>query len=465
MKFLLQNVRVYLVLLVSAVLAVTGCNKSSGDDTTQFTPVVTTNNVVVNLTTTSAQSGATISNFLLNTITSYGICWSPTNKSPSVADPKTALTAANVQHFSADVTGLTANTLYYLRGYCVNNDGSIIYGNVIQFTTPTTTFAIAATTTTYAGTGTGGYTEGALRTATFNSPQSLAIDATSGNMYVADAYNNVIRKITSGGVVSTLAGSTTPGYTNGTGTAARFYSPQSVAVDAAGNIYVSDVGNNAIRKITPAGVVTTLAGGVSSGYADATGSSAKFNSPAGLVVDATGNIYVADRGNNMIRKITAAGVVTSIAGTPTAGFIDGLTSLAGFNSPTGIAIDAQGVLYVADLGNNAIRQVTAADGNVTTIAGNPTTGLLLLNLPAGVAVDKNGNIFISDESGRILEIATNKVLYNIAGNVNTAGYVDGAGTAAKFDSPQGITTDAAGNIYVADYNNNVIRKLVVTTKP
>ena len=185
---------------------------------------------------------------------------------------------------------------------------------------------------------------------------------------------------------------------------------------------------------------------------------------AGLVADASGNVYVADRGNNVIRKITSAGVVTTLAGTKTAGFIDGLTTVAGFNNPTGIAIDAQGVLYVADLGNSALRQV-AADGTVTTLAGNPTTGALLLNLPVGVTIDKTGNIFISDESGRIMEITTAKTLYTIAGNINTAGYAEGAGTAAKFDSPQGLTTDAAGNIYVADYNNNVIRKLVVTTKP
>lgn len=461
MKFTLQNLRVYSVLLVSAVLAVTGCNKSS-DNTTTFVPVVVTNAVIINPTTTSAQSGGAISNFILNSISSYGVCWSSTNKTPTTADSKTSLTTANAEHFSTDITGLTANTLYYLRAYCVNTDGSVVYGNVIQFTTPTTTFSIAATTTKYAGTGTAGYAEGALLSAAFSSPQSLAIDA-SGNMYVADSYNNVIRKI-AGGVVTTFAGSATAGYTNATGTAARFYSPQYVAVDASGNVYVSDVGNNAIRKITPTGVVTTLAGGAGAGYADATGSSAKFNSPAGLVADASGNVYVADRGNNAIRKITSAGVVTTFAGNKSAGFIDGLTTAAGFNNPTGITIDAQGVLYVTDLGNSALRQI-AADGTVTTVAGGPTTGALLFNLPVGVAIDKTGNVFISDESGRIMEITTAKMLYTIAGTINTAGYTEGSGTAAKFDSPQGLTTDAAGNIYVADYNNNVIRKLVVTTKP
>lgn len=451
-------------MLVPSVLVFTGCNKSSDDDLSQFVPVVTTNAVTTNLTSTSALSGGYITNFVSNTISEYGVCWSTTNKTPVITDTKTALTTANVIHFSAAVTGLTANTLYYLRAYATDTKGVTTYGSVIQFTTPSATFSLSATASTYAGSGSAAYTEGALRSAAFNNPQGIVADA-AGNIYVADAFNNAIRKISATGTVSTLAGSATPGNANGTGAAASFYSPQYIAIDASGNLYVSDVGNNAIRKVTSAGVVTTLAGGAFVGFADGTGSSARFNSPAGLVVDPSGNIYVADRGNSTIRKITPAGVVTTFAGTNVAAYVDGLTTSARFNNPCGITIDAAGILYVADLSNNAIRQI-ATDGTVTTLVGNPTTLIDQVNLPVGITTDKAGNMFITDESGRILEITvTSKVLYSIAGNANVSGYTEGKGTVAKFNNPQGITTDATGNVYVADCNNNVIRKLVVSTTP
>jgi sugar lactone lactonase YvrE len=463
MKLSLRNISIFLVLLMPAVIVFSGCNKSS-DDTTEFVPVVTTNGVITDLTTTSAQSGGYVSNFITNSITEYGVCWSSTNKTPVITDSKTPLTTANVLHFSAAITGLSAKTLYYVRAYATSTNGVTTYGNVIQFTTPTTTFSIAGTVSTYAGSGAAAYTEGPLKTAAFNSPRGVVADA-AGNLYIADSFNNVIRKVSATGTVTTLAGNATAGYANGTGPAASFYSPQSIAIDASGNLYVSDVGNNAIRKITQTGIVTTLAGGNGYGYADATGASAKFTSPAGLVADASGNIYVADRGNSAIRKITPAGVVTTVAGTNAAGYADGLTTAARFNNPSGITIDAAGVLYVADLSNNAIRQI-ATDGTVTTVVGDPKTQPQVINLPVAITTDKNGNMFISDESGRIMEVsATTKVLYTIAGSINTSGYTEGVGAAAKFSNPQGLTTDAAGNIYVADYNNNVIRKVVITTVP
>jgi len=231
----------------------------------------------------------------------------------------------------------------------------------IRFLTPTYNYI-----GTLAGSGTAGYVNGLWRTASFNSPTGVAADG-SGNIYVADYGNNVIRKIVyTGGVfgwvqtatVTTLAGSTTAGSSDGTGTSASFNKPYGVAVDAAGNVYVGDRGNHLIRKITPAGVVTTLAGSGTAGFTDGTGTAASFNNPCHLTVDANGNIYVADFGNNAIREITPAGVVTTVAGTGTIGSTNGAASSATFYNPTGIAVDASGNLYVADGSNQLIRKIT-----------------------------------------------------------------------------------------------------------
>jgi sugar lactone lactonase YvrE len=184
----------------------------------------------------------------------------------------------------------------------------------------------------------------------------VAVDS-SGNVYVADYGNNMIRKITSAGVVTTLAGSsTTSGSADGTGTAASFNNPMGVAVDSSGNVYVAD-GNNMIRKITSAGVVTTLAGTIAGGSANGTGTAASFNNPTGVAVDSSGNVYVADCSNFMIREITSAGVVTTLAGSTTYGSANGTGTAARFYNPNGVAVDSSGNVYVADYDNNMIRKI------------------------------------------------------------------------------------------------------------
>jgi len=259
--------------------------------------------------------------------------------------------------------------------------------------------------TTLAGS-TAGFADAVATAAQFNFPRSVAVDA-AGNVYVADTSNNRIRKITAAGSVSTLAGST-QGFADGTGAAAQFSFPIGVAVDAAGNVYVADANNHRIRKITAAGAVSTLAGSTA-GFTDGVGAAAQFNGPLGVAVDAAGNVYVADSINNRIRKITAAGAVSTLAGS-TAGFADGVGAAAQFSFPAGVAVDAAGNVYVADISNQRIRKITAA-GAVSTLAGS------------------------------------------------TAGFLDGVGAAAQFNNPAGVAVDAAGNVYVADTGNNRIRKI------
>ena len=319
----------------------------------------------------------------------------------------------------------------------------------------------AQNVTTIAGS-TLGFADGVGTAAQFYHPESLAMDAV-GNIFVADTYNNRIRKITPAGMVTTFAGSI-PGYVDGTGSAAEFNNPTGIAVDASGNVYVADNYNNCIRKITASAVVSTFAGSLQ-GYVDGIGIAARFSGPHGLAVDVAGNVFVSDKFNMRIRKITPTGVVSTFAGS-TAGFADGTGTAALFNSPCGIAVDHQGNVYVGDLLNYCIRKITA-DQVVTTLAGNGTSGYVdgtgttaQFTFPVGVSVDLQGNVFVSDQGNhRIRKINAAGVVSTIAGG--TQGNLDGMGTEAKFNNPHGVATDAAGIIFVADWGNNLIRKITV----
>jgi sugar lactone lactonase YvrE len=297
--------------------------------------------------------------------------------------------------------------------------------------------------------------------AKFNNPFDVAID-TKGNLYVPDYKNHKIRKITSTGVVTTYAGST-EGYLDGIVTAAQFSYPASVVVDDSGNLFVTEYGNDKIRKISPSGVVSTYAGSTA-GYADDTGTAAKFNDPAGIAIDHSGNLYVADSKNNRIRKISPDRIVTTLAGS-FSGYANGTGSTARFYSPADLELDAQGNIFVADAGNHKIRKITP-NGYVTTLAGNTagyTDGFGIMSQffsPSGITLDKMGNIYVAEAyNHKIRKITPIGLVSTLAGS--TEGYLDGSGTTAKFYCPIGLAVDASGNIYVADNYNNRIRKITV----
>jgi sugar lactone lactonase YvrE len=301
--------------------------------------------------------------------------------------------------------------------------------------------------------------------AQFNLPSGVATDA-SGNVYVADMANHRIRKITAAGVVSTFAGSGNATYGDGTGTAASFNTPSSVATDAAGNVYVADKNNQLIRKITPDGTVSTLAGGFNMpGNTEGPGLAARFNYPAGVAVDGAGNILVADSANHKIRKITADGVVSTFAGSGLKGAGNGPTVFSQFNGPVGVTVDGSGNVFVADAGNNKIRKISG--GVVSTLAGggagdesgfiNETGVNARFNNPTGVVADGAGNVYVADKLNHaIRQVTPAGVVTTVSGN-GTANFVNGAIAVARFSSPAGIAIDAAGKLFVADQSNQRIR--------
>lgn len=319
----------------------------------------------------------------------------------------------------------------------------------------------AQTVTTLTGAGEG-YADGTLVTARFNKPMGVDTDQ-AGNIYVADTYNDRIRKITPEGTVSSIAGSTR-GYADGSGANAKFNLPMGVAVANDGTLYVADSFNNRIRKITQDGVATTLAGSGTSGGANGTGTAAQFYSPRAIIVGNDGNIYISEYNGHRIRKVTPEGVVTTLAGGGQ-GYMDGTGTSARFNHPKGLDMDAEGNIYVVDSDNQKIRKITS-DGVVTTLAGS-SAGYAdgdgtdaKFQYPSGIAVDNLGNVFVTDTNNqRIRMVTPNGDVTTIAGGATT-GTVNGTGTDARFNYPEGITIDVQGILYIADFSNNRIRKIV-----
>jgi uncharacterized protein (TIGR03437 family) len=373
--------------------------------------------------------------------------------------------------FSGDNGPATSAQLYFPTGIAVDSAGDLYIADTRNNLIRKVANGVI---TIVAGNGFEGFTgdNGPATAARLANPQGVAVDS-AGNLYIADIGNYRIRKV-SNGVITTVAGNGTAGFSgdNGPATNAQLSGPISVAVDSSGNFYIPD--NNRIRKVA-SGMITTVAGNGTQGFSGDNGpaTSAQLIDPEGIVVDSAGNLYFADGDNNRIRKVSN-GVISTVAGNGTQGFggDNGAAVNAQLNFPHGVAIDSTSNLYIADSGNSRIRKV--ANGVITTVAGGgtlvgdngPTTSAQLGD-PSGVALDSSGNLYVADGvSNRIWEVS-NGVVTAVAGN-GTKGFSgdNGPATSAQLNSPISVAVDTAGNLYIADGNNNRVRKVangVITT--
>jgi sugar lactone lactonase YvrE len=385
---------------------------------------------------------------------------------------------------SGDGGAATSASLTYPYGVAVDASGNVFIADTINHRIRQVE-AATGVITTVAGNGTAGFSGdgGAATSASLNYPYGVAVDA-SGNVFIADSNNHRIRRVeVATGVISTVAGNGTPGFSGdeGPATGTTLYYPFGVAVDASGNIYIADTTNQRIRRVeAPTGLITTVAGNGTGGFSGDGGAatSASLNGPNGVAVDASGNLFIADEWNQRIRRVEAAtGVITTVAGNGTAGFSGdgGTATSASLARPTGVAVDASDNLFIAEYSNLRIRRVEAATGVITTAAGNGEKDFsgdggaatnASLNLPDDVAVDGSGNLSIADYgNGRVRQVeAATGVITTVAGN-GTGGFSGdgGAATSASLNGPNGVAVDASGNLFIADEWNQRIRRVEAAT--
>ncbi|MBL7887833.1 MAG: hypothetical protein JNJ52_13885 [Flavobacterium sp.] len=401
-------------------------------------------NVLTNEAITVSQGTATMGGTILSDggspITERGIVWSKTNTTPTTADTK-IIRGTGKGTFTASLSDASFLFTFYIRAYAINANGTF-YGDVV-------TFNPSAQVSTFATTGSDNFS------------QNLVIDS-NGNLYYASRGTHQILKYTPNGTMTVFAGSGTAGFTNGVGTSATFNEPASLAIDAAQNIYVGEEGNNVIRKITPSGIVTTVAGDGTAGYVDGLAANARFNYPRAIALDASGNIFVADRFNHLIRKITPSGFVSTLAGS-TAGLQDGTGFGAKFERPSAIAVASNGEIWVGDFFNCCIRKVTQT-GVVTTpfyfgcggsVDGTGPTASF--DSVGGLTFDAQGNLLIAEFFGSKIRKATPAlVVTSLTGSTGVWGYQDGDANQALLYQPTGIAVDNSnGKIYFTDRNAKI----------
>lgn len=328
-------------------------------------------------------------------------------------------------------------------------------------------YLFTATVSTFAGDGTMGFANSTLLESRFNTPSGLAFDQ-SDNLLICDRDNNIVRKISVDGTVSTFAGSGSPSSADGNGLLASFAKPNFIAVDGEGNIFISEATSGNVRKITLAGVdvvVSTFAGTGLNEFADGNGTSAAFNTPSGLAINAQGQIFLGDLGNARVRQLTPEAVVSTLAGNGTQDYVDGTGAGASFMGPHGVVVDVIGDLLVTDV--HKIRKVTL-DGVVTTYTGSETAGFVdgiletaRFNGARGLAKLKNESIVVADTDNHAIRLITLAgTVITIAGD-GTPGYVNGNGEEAKFNQPVDLAVNSRNEIYVADRLNHVIRKIIL----
>jgi sugar lactone lactonase YvrE len=341
-------------------------------------------------------------------------------------------------------------------------------------------FAQSGTMITLAGTGSSGYNSdgGAATLAQLNTPYGVTVDS-AGNIFIADGANHRIRKVSSSGVITTVAGNGSSGYSGdgGPAMAAQLSTPFGIAVDSTGNLFIADTYNHCIREVSSSGDITTVAGNGSYGFSGDGGAatSAQLNYPFGVAVDAAGNLYIADTDNHRIRKVSS-GVITTVAGNGSFGFSgdSGLATSAKLNWPNGIAVDPAGNLYIGDTSNNRIRKVTTL-GIINTIAGNGGSGYngdgiaatsASLSVPTGIAVDVAGNLFIADQYHSRIRKVSSGIITTVAGT-GSYGYSGdgGAATLAQINFANGVAVDSTGDIFIADTNNHRIREVTISIPP
>ncbi|MFB9845157.1 NHL repeat-containing protein [Mucilaginibacter ginsenosidivorans] len=327
-----------------------------------------------------------------------------------------------------------------------------------------------AVVTTFAGSGTIGAANGKASEASFANPMGIAVDS-AGDIFIADSRNNLIRKISTDGVVTTLAGSGAAGAADGKAGKASFFFPAGLAVGSGGIVYVADTRNSLIRKIAPDGTVTTIAGALTPDTKNNPEHPERLDNPHGIVAGNDGSVYFTDWAKDVIRKIGPDGKMTTIAGTGEPGSKDGIGVNASFYLPEGIAVDGKGNLFIADTYNNMIRKMDPM-GVVTTIAGKPAKQgkhndgakdgkgpAASFSHPCGIAVARNGDLYVADVgNSKIRKISPGGVVTTLAGT-GIRGAGNGDALKATFNQPFGVAADKEGNIYVADYQNNLVRKI------